>query len=59
MPGWVTGYPYSAFQENTEFSSKYICTDYPGGPVVKNPPASAGGTGWIPGPGRSHVSRGN
>ena len=59
MPRWVTGYPYSVFQENTEFSSKYICMDSAGGPVVKNPPASAGGTGSIPGPGRSPVSRGN
>ena len=27
--------------------------DFPGGPVVKNLPANAGNTGWIPGPGRS------
>ena len=25
----------------------------PGGSVVMNPPANAGDTGWIPGPGRS------
>ena len=25
------------------------------GPVVKNPPANAGDTGSIPGPGRSHI----
>ena len=29
--------------------------DFPGGIVVKNPPASAGDTGLIPGPGRSHM----
>ena len=29
-----------------------------GGPVVKNPPASAGDTGSIPGPGRSHILKG-
>ena len=29
--------------------------DFPGGPVVKNPPANAGDTGWIPGPERSHM----
>ena len=29
--------------------------DFPGGAVVKNPPANAGNTGWSPGPGRSHV----
>ena len=28
--------------------------DFPGGPVVKNPPASAGDMGSIPGPGRFH-----
>ena len=28
--------------------------DFPVGAVVKNPPASAGDTGSIPGPGRSH-----
>ena len=31
--------------------------DFPGGPVVKSLPASAGDTGLIPGLGRSHVSR--
>ena len=29
--------------------------DFPGGVVVKNPPANAGDTGWSPGPGRSHM----
>ena len=29
--------------------------DFSGGPVVKNPLASAGDTGSIPGPGRSHM----
>ena len=29
--------------------------DFPGGLVVKNPPASTGDTGLIPGPGRSHL----
>ena len=28
---------------------------FPGGTVVKNPPANAGDTGLIPGPGRSHM----
>ena len=27
---------------------------FPGGSVVKNPPANVGDTGLIPGPGRSH-----
>ena len=34
---------------------KTICLDFPGGAVVKNPPANAGDTGSIPGLGRSHM----
>ena len=33
--------------------------DFLSGAVVKNPPASAGDTGSIPGPGRSHMPRSN
>ena len=33
--------------------------DFPGGAVVKNPPANAGDTGSSPGPGRSHIPRSN
>ena len=33
--------------------------DFPGGPVVGKPPANAGDTGSIPGPGRFHMSQGN
>ena len=32
-----------------------MCWDFPGGAVVKNPPANAGDTGSSPGPGRSHM----
>ena len=32
---------------------------FPGGIVAKNPPANAGDTGSIPGPGRSHMLQGN
>ena len=32
---------------------------FPGGLVVKNPPANAGDTGLIPDRGRSHMPRGN
>ena len=32
---------------------------FPGGAVVKNPPASAGDTGLSPGPGRYHMPRNN
>ena len=33
--------------------------DFPGGAVVKNPPANAGDTGSSPGLERSHMLRGN
>ena len=32
---------------------------FPGGAVVKNPPANAGDTGLSPGLGRSHMPRSN
>ena len=32
---------------------------FPGGIVVKNPPANAGDTGSSPGPGRSHMTWSN
>ena len=32
---------------------------FPSGAVVENPPANAGDTGSIPGPGRSHMPRSN
>ena len=31
--------------------------DFPGGAMIKNPPANAGDTGSSPGPGRSHILR--
>ena len=33
--------------------------DFPGGAVVKNPPANAEDTGSNPGPGRSHLLQNN
>ena len=33
--------------------------DFPGGPVVEDPPARTGDMGSIPGPGRLHVLRNN
>ena len=33
--------------------------DFPGGAVVKNPPANAGDMGSIPGPGKSHMPQSN
>ena len=42
---------------------KFTFSGFPGGPVVKDhwngPPANAGDTGSIPGPGRSHMLRSN
>ena len=38
---------------------KSTSKDFPGGAVVKNPPANAGDTSSIPGPGRSHMPRSN
>ena len=37
------------------YSKKTTQLGFPGGAVVKNPPANAGDTGSLPGPGRSHM----
>ena len=39
--------------------SRWVGGDFPGGSVVKNPPANAGDMGWIPGLGRSHMLQSN
>ena len=43
----------SSLFNNTEILGK----DFPGGSVVKNPPANTGDMGSIPGLGRSHMPR--
>ena len=40
-------------------ASKDTVGGFPGGAVVKNPPANARDTGLSPGPGRSHMPRSN
>ena len=45
--------------KEVELNSKNQQGDFPGGTVVKNPPANAGDTGSSPGPGRSHMPRSN
>ena len=42
-----------------KLKSKESWRDFPGGTVVKNPPANAGHMGWSPGPGRSHMPQSN
>ena len=45
--------------ENIFLIQKQRIRDFPGGAVVKNPPANAGDAGSIPGPGRSHMPQSN
>ena len=45
--------------KNTHLGLACWPTGFPGGSVVKNPPADAGVTGLITDPGRSHVLRSN
>ena len=40
---------------NISYFTRRSSRDFPGGAVVKNPPANAGDTGSIPGLGRSHM----
>ena len=53
---WKDTQPYSL---QTKYQLKLRVRDFPGGAVVKNPPASEGDTGSSPGPGRSHMPRSN
>ena len=43
----------------TMVASRIALSGFPGGAVVKNPPANAGDTGSSPGPGRSHMLQSN
>ena len=43
----------------SQVSLKNQDTEFPGGPVVGNPPANAGYVGLIPGLGRFHMPPGN
>ena len=54
--------------ENISWGEKWVILEsvkklsekgFPGGAVVKNPPANASDTGSSPGPGRSHMPRSN
>ena len=44
-----------AYQLFVSYHVKEQEWDFPGGTVVKNPPANAGNMGSSPGPGRSHM----
>ena len=46
-------------KENEKKEKEKKMGDFPGGAVVKNPPAHAEDTGSIPGPGRSHMPQSN
>ena len=46
-----------SFAVNLKLLLKIKSRDFPGGAVVKNPPASAGDLGSSPGPGISHMQR--
>ena len=54
---WETSVPSTWFCHEPKLLFKIKSRDFPGGAVFKNPPANAGDTGSIPGPGRSHMPR--
>ena len=69
-PGWGTKVPHAAWRGQSKQTKNPTTTtkmdaiksekrDFPGGTVVKNPPANAGDTGSSPGPGRSHIPQSN
>ena len=50
----ITNSLWKIWKIKKELQRKYLW-DFPGGAVVKNPPANAGDTGSIPALGRSHM----
>ena len=56
---WQQKRDYSSSQFFQIMPYLIIMRDFPGGAVVKNPPANAGDMGSIPGPGRSHMPQSN
>ena len=57
VPGSICGRALRSHKSHDAAKKKK--KDFPGGAVDKNPPANAGDTGSIPGPGRSHMLQGN
>ena len=53
---WITVWGKKQPNQKAE---KEKLRDFTGGSLVKNPPTKTGDTGSIPGPGRSHMPRGN
>ena len=51
--------PWTSLLSQTPVKNRKSARGFPGGAVVKNPPANAGDTGSSPGPGRSHMPRSN
>ena len=47
------------FQYYQSMTKNWTIQGFPGGAVVKNPPANAGDTGSSPGQGRSHLPQDN
>ena len=60
QPKKETKLPFTEAESNLEGELKLLQDrDFPGGSVVKNPPANAGDTAASPGRGRSHMPRSN
>ena len=51
------GVPIMPVNMSGKVAFKTVSSGFPGSAVVENPPANAGHTGSIPGPGRSHMPR--
>ena len=47
------------YREGEELIQMWEVWDFPGGALIKNPPANAGDTGSSPGPGRSCMPQSN
>ena len=55
----MVGKAFLSMTPRAEILTRKMFRGFPGGTVVKNPPANAGDTGSSPGPGGSHMPRSN
>ena len=51
VPGSVLSNLHTYLVQSSLKKKKSLLRDFPGGPVVKNPPSNARDAGWIPGGG--------
>ena len=56
---WIRNERKKPKKQHSHLRQRWVNLDFPGGPVVKNPPANTGDADLLPDLGRSHMPRSN